>query len=63
MPAKLERCVAKVKKSSLEVDPWAVCVKSTGIKRKKGGGWTKGKHHSATDGEFLEERKRKFGIS
>ena len=43
MPKKLERCVRKVKKKSPGVDPWAVCVKSTGIKKKKGGGWTKGK--------------------
>ena len=63
MPAKLERCVARVKKSSPGVDPWAVCVESTGIKRRKGDGWTRGKHHSATDGEFLESRKRKFGVA
>ena len=44
MPAKLERCVAKVKKQSPKVkSPWAVCVKATGIKKKAGGGWTKGK--------------------
>ena len=27
MPAKLERCVNKVSKKSLEVNPWAVCKK------------------------------------
>ena len=42
MPAKLERCVKKVRKKGVK-NPWAVCVKATGIKRKKGGGWTKGK--------------------
>jgi len=41
MPAKLERCVKKVK--GKVKNPWAVCVKSTGIKKKKGGGWTTGK--------------------
>ena len=44
MPAKLDRCVKKVRaKSGRKVNPYAVCAKSTGIKRKKGGGWTKGK--------------------
>lgn len=47
MPAKLDRCVRKVKaqnkKSKEKANPYAVCSKSTGIKRKKGGGWTKGK--------------------
>ena len=46
MPAKLDRCVKKVKaknkKRKKKVNPYAVCAKSTGIKRKKGG-WTKGK--------------------
>lgn len=33
MPAKLERCVKKVKsKSKGKVNAWAVCVKSTKIK-------------------------------
>ena len=36
MPAKLERCVRKVKaqnsKSGKKVNPWAVCQKSTGLK-------------------------------
>lgn len=47
MPEKIERCVrkvkAKAKKSGKKVNAWAVCSKSTGIKKKKGGGWTKGK--------------------
>lgn len=47
MPAKLERCVRKVKaknrKGRKKVNAWAICVKSTGIKKKKSGGWTKGK--------------------
>ena len=43
MPAKLERCVKKVKKKSPKVKAWAICSESTGVKRKKGGGWTKGK--------------------
>jgi len=41
MPARLERCVRKVK--GKVKNPWAVCVKATGMKRKKGGGWAKGK--------------------
>ena len=46
-PPKLDRCVRKVRASnkgkskSKQVNPYAVCAKSTGIKRKKGGGWTK----------------------
>jgi hypothetical protein len=47
MPAKLDRCVRKVKAQNAgkdkKVNPYAVCSKSTGYKRKKGGGWTKGK--------------------
>jgi hypothetical protein len=42
MPAKLERCVAKVKarqrgkgKKGKKVNPWAVCVSSTGLKLHK----------------------------
>ena len=44
MPAKLDRCVEKLKKKGMS-DPaaWGSCVKSTGIKRKKGGGWAKTK--------------------
>jgi hypothetical protein len=43
MPKKLERCVRKVRAKGKVRSPYAVCAKSTGIKRKKGGGWTKGK--------------------
>lgn len=43
MPKVLERCVKKVKSSGTAKDPWAICVKATGYKRKKGGGWTKKK--------------------
>jgi len=32
MPAKLERCVRKVKMRGGAVNPWAVCVASTGLK-------------------------------
>ena len=40
MPAKLESCVRKVKaKSKGKTNAWAVCVASTGIKKKKGNGW------------------------
>jgi hypothetical protein len=39
MPAKLERCVAKVKArqsgKAKKVNPWAVCVSSTGLKPHK----------------------------
>jgi hypothetical protein len=48
MPKKLERCVKKVKKKGSGKDAWAICVKSTGIKKKKGGGWTKGKKTKKT---------------
>jgi hypothetical protein len=44
MPKKLDSCVNKVKaKSDKSVNPYAVCSASTGIKKKKGGGYTKGK--------------------
>lgn len=44
MPEKYDRCLSKVKaKSGKKVNPYAVCSASTGIKKKKGGGWTKGK--------------------
>lgn len=44
MGEKLDRCVKSVKaKNDKKVNPYAVCVASTGIKKKKGGGWTKGK--------------------
>lgn len=43
MPKKLERCVRKVRKNSPDVNPWAVCSKSTGYKKAKGGKWVKRK--------------------
>lgn len=44
MPAKLDRCVDKLKKKGYSEDKaWAICVESTGYKKKKGGGWTKKK--------------------
>jgi hypothetical protein len=43
MPKKLERCIRKVKAKGKVKNPWAVCISATGIKKKKGGGWTKGK--------------------
>ena len=44
MPAKLDRCVRKVRrKGATKSQAYARCVKSTGIKKKKGGGWTKKK--------------------
>ena len=47
MPAKLERCIKRVRKSGKsKSSAFAICVSSTGIKRKKGGGWTKGKKGS-----------------
>jgi hypothetical protein len=42
MPKKLERCITAVTKKGVpEKAAWPICVKSTGIKRKKGGGWTR----------------------
>ena len=32
MPAKLKRCIRKVKKQSPKVNPYAVCIASTGQK-------------------------------
>jgi len=44
MPKKMDRCVRKVRKTSKsKSSAYAICSKTTGIKRKKGGGWTKGK--------------------
>lgn len=46
-PRKLDRCVRKVQgKGHSKSSAYAICVSSTGIKRKKksqGGGWTRGK--------------------
>ena len=53
MPKKLERCVKKVKKQGKEEsDAYAICSASTGIKRKKGGGWKKVKENNMKDQEF-----------
>jgi hypothetical protein len=35
MPKKLMDCVNKVKRSGRDVNPWAVCVASTGLKPEK----------------------------
>ena len=43
MPKKLDRCVRRVSKQKGVKSAYAICVKSTGIKKKTGGGWTKGK--------------------
>ena len=43
MPKRLERCVRKVRAKGGVKSPWAVCVAATGIKKRKGGGWSKGK--------------------
>jgi len=43
MPAKLDRCLRKVRGKKGIKNAYAICVKATGIKKKKGGGWTKGK--------------------
>jgi len=44
MPKKLDRCVKKVQaQGKSKSSAYAICSSSTGIKRKKGGGWTKGK--------------------
>lgn len=44
MPKKLDRCVKGVMRGGKsKSSAYGICVKSTGIKKKKGGGWTKGK--------------------
>lgn len=43
MPKRIEKCVEKVKRKKGVKSAWAICSASTGIKKKKGGGWTKGK--------------------
>jgi len=44
MPKILDRCVRKVRKSGKSKNrAYAICVSSTGWKKKKGGGWTKRK--------------------
>ena len=42
MPKKLEKCVQHLKDQGKDdSSAWAICTKSTGYKRKKGGGWIK----------------------
>ena len=41
MPKVLERCVQKVRAQGNAKNAYAICVESTGYKRKRGGGWTK----------------------
>jgi hypothetical protein len=56
MPAKIERCVKQVKAQGKSDDSaWAICSKSTGIKRGKGGTWVQesGGFYSL----FVEESK------
>lgn len=44
MPKKMDRCVKAVKKTGKsESSAYGICSANTGIKKKKGGGWTKGK--------------------
>lgn len=44
MPKKLESCIAKLKDDGESKDSaYAICSAATGIKKKKGGSWTKGK--------------------
>ena len=55
MPKKLEKCVRKVRrKSSKKTNPYAVCAKSTGWVRKKGGGWRNKK-----TGKTWQRKKKK----
>ena len=49
MPAKLERCVRKVKKQKGTKSAWAICAASMKKKKKK--------HHSANDGSFIDRRR------
>ena len=58
MPAKLVKCVQKVKKSGKpESQAYAICSKSTGWKRRKGGGWKKGNkvYKENTFNELIEQ--------
>jgi hypothetical protein len=42
MPAELDSCVESVmKEGKSKSQAYAICVKRTGWRRKKGGGWTK----------------------
>lgn len=53
MPAKLDRCIKKVKKQGKdESSAYAICSSSTGYKRKKDGGWKKVKKESVNLPKF-----------
>ena len=59
MPAKLDRCVKDVKKQGKdESSAYAICSSSTGIKRKKGGGWKKTKEKASA----LPRFEKLYGI-
>jgi len=62
MPEVLDNCVqGLMKKGYSRSRVYAICVKSTGWKKAKGGGWTKrekGSKHSAGLGKFIEDRKK-----
>ena len=62
MPAKLERCLRKVRaqnrKKGTHYNPYAVCSASTGIKRAKGGGWTEGKPRTRGNSKGNESRRK-----
>ena len=47
-PAKLERCVRRLKGKKGVKSAWTICIAATGIKKKRGGGWTKGKKKKKT---------------
>jgi len=54
MPDKLDRCVKKVQKQGKNKESaYAICSKSTGYKKAKGGGWEKMKE--STDKVFIQE--------
>jgi hypothetical protein len=58
VPKKLDSCVKKVKAQGKdESAAYAICSKSTGIKRKKGGGWRQTKKKSENMKESLEKGK------
>lgn len=54
MPKKLDDCVKKlIAQGKTEKEAYAICINSTGIKPKKGGGWTAGK---TSFKEYLEQK-------
>lgn len=61
MPKVLDRCVKKVKKKGhSESSAYAICSKSTGWKRAKGGGWKKSTKSSppATEADLKRGYKK-----